>query len=86
MGTPAGDAQSREYNAAIREGTLRYAMLEQLRKPKAEFAPVVRAHFGARKAAVLAECRSWVADALDPGRKATMDRLVKELEVELAKL
>ena len=86
MGTSAGDAQSREYNAHIRESTMRYAMLEQLRKPKAEFAPVVRAHFGARKAAVLAECRAWVADAQDPGRKATMERLVKELEAELGKL
>ena len=33
---PTGDRQSRMYNETIREGTIKYAMIEQLRKPPEE--------------------------------------------------
>jgi len=86
MGTPSGDNMNREYNANIQEGTLRYAILEALRKPKPEFESVIKAHFSARRDIILAECRTWVEDARDPARKSTLAQLAEELEQELKAL
>ena len=39
-GTPSGNASSREYDANIRQATVKWAMLEQLRNPSACFKEV----------------------------------------------
>ena len=44
-GTATGTSQSLEYDANIRQATVRWAMLEQLRNPPVVFADVIRRHF-----------------------------------------
>ncbi len=44
-GTATGTSQSLEYDANIRQATVRWAMLEQLRNPPICFADVIRRHF-----------------------------------------
>jgi len=83
MGTPAGDEMSRSYNAPIREATIRYAMLEPLRKPLPEFEAVIRAHFRERRDAILRECQQWVADARSIERPA-LELLVGQARLALA--
>lgn len=80
MGTPQGEAMNRSYNNVIRDATVRYAMLEQLRKPRPEFAEVVRAHFSLRRAAILAECGDWARSG------SLSARLMDELTTELNRL
>jgi hypothetical protein len=85
MGTPEGDEMSRAYNAPLQVATLRFAMLEPLRKPRAEFGDVVRRHFYTRRAAILAEVGGWVRDAR-PAERALLEPLVAQLQSEIAKL
>ena len=44
-GTATGTSQSLEYDANIRQATVRWAMLEHLRNPPVYFLDVVRRHF-----------------------------------------
>lgn len=44
-GTATGTSQSLEYDANIRQATVRWAMLEQLKNPPACFTDVIRRHF-----------------------------------------
>jgi baculoviral IAP repeat-containing protein 6 len=85
MGSPEGDEMNRAYNAPIREATIRYAMLEPLRRPRAEFAEVVRRHFRTRRGAILAECGAWVRQARG-GERASLESYVAQLTAELDKL
>ena len=85
MGTAEGEEMNRSYNAPLRDATMRYAMLEQLRKPKPEFAEVIRRHFSVRRAAILAECASWVSEARG-GEKEVLEGLLKQLTTEIDKL
>jgi hypothetical protein len=48
-----GDKQSSQYNAAIQENTLRYAVIESLRKPPPAFADAIRSHFKMRRGHML---------------------------------
>jgi len=41
LGTPAGNKSSRDYNAAIRQATVNWAMLDQLKNPSACFKEVI---------------------------------------------
>ena len=85
--TPAGDRQSRTYNEAIREGTLKYAMVEQMRKPPPELREAVQLHFRLRKAALLKEVHGWRDDPLNSsGHTTKLKALCTEFEAELAKL
>ena len=56
-GTPEGDRQSRAYNETIREGTVRYAMIAQLRTPPTELSEAIYTHFRLRKKAILEQVR-----------------------------
>jgi baculoviral IAP repeat-containing protein 6 len=44
-GTQVGTKRSNEYNRSIRQHTMRWAILEQLRDPPRAFVKVVRAHY-----------------------------------------
>ena len=86
----------RRYNAVIREGTLRYAVLEQLKYPdKLGMGDVMRAHFKHSKQRILAICDRWLKEAGAAGGKSTaeglghksaMEGIVKEVKKELAKI
>ena len=85
--TPAGDRQSRMYNEAIREGTIKHAMIDQLRKPSAELKEAMQTHFRLRKDAILKETHGWRDDPLNSTAHATKLRaLCTELEAALREL
>lgn len=85
QGTPEGNRRSEQYNAVVREGAIRYAMLDMLMHPPAGFEDIVRTHFRLNRSAVLKQCRQWQAAAPEDSR-ARVAALVDRLEAELAKL
>ncbi|CAF2055249.1 unnamed protein product [Rotaria magnacalcarata] len=64
-GTATGTAQSLEYDANIRQATVRWAMLEQLRNPPACFADIVRRHFFLKRNEIIDQCDSWIRELQD---------------------
>jgi len=80
-GTPEGDRQSRSYNEAIREATVKYAMIGHLKSPAAEFRDAILGHFRMRKEPLLEQVRGWATDKGNSSRHATqMATLLSELE------
>jgi baculoviral IAP repeat-containing protein 6 len=63
MGTPQGTKASNEYNEVIRQGTAKWAILEQLRNPSPGFEEVIKTHFRLKKDIVLKTVGDWVKDA-----------------------
>ena len=87
IGTADGDAGRAEYNAFVREDTLRCAVLEALRKPTPAFADAIRAHFKRRAARHPRTERSWAVDGRGEGGGEEKNRgLFADVEKELAKL
>jgi len=62
-GTPVGSARNRGYINKVRYGTVKYAMLGQLRSPPLGFEAVTRAHFKIKKPLILKQLDAWVAEA-----------------------
>lgn len=80
-GTPDGNRQAREYNEVIREATIRYAMIDILRKPPPELRQAILSHFALRRADILANVRAMAAEKSNSKPHADrMDGLVKQLE------
>jgi baculoviral IAP repeat-containing protein 6 len=80
-GTPEGDKQAREYNEVIREATIRYAMIDNLRKPPPELRQAILSHFALRRADILANVRAMAAEkANSNAHTARMGTLLKQLE------
>lgn len=89
MGTVDGTKQSDAYNVQIVEYVVRYAMLEQLRKPVLEFADAIFEHFKRRRAYILGPLKTrWEKEAGPPSSepRKKLDGLFKELAVELEEL
>ena len=61
-GTETGDVASRKYNDTIKVATLRWAMLEQIRKPSVCFEAVVRAHFWKKRKEIETQIEQWIAE------------------------
>lgn len=61
-GTPSGTASSREYDANIRQATVKWAMLEQIRNPTPCFREVIHKHFWLKRHEVLKQCENWIAE------------------------
>ncbi len=70
MGTPAGKAQSDAYNASIRTGTMKFALIEQMRRycafrgsaaPNRELpcADAIALHFWLKRNEILTQMASW---------------------------
>ena len=70
MGTAEGDRNSRQYNEDIRDGTIRIAMLDQLKKPPRGFEDVTRNHFLMKRSEILAQLDTWALNASTGGRGA----------------
>ncbi|KAK3718781.1 hypothetical protein QZH41_014030 [Actinostola sp. cb2023] len=96
-GTPAGKQNSQEYNANIRQATVKWGMLEQLRKPCKCFKEVMDSHFYLKKDEILQQCETWIREieALtlrNSGGRAALHHLhslrqhTAQLRVELDKL
>jgi baculoviral IAP repeat-containing protein 6 (apollon) len=61
-GTPAGQQASREYDANIRQQTVRWAMTEMLRRPPKAFEEVVRRHFWLKRDEICDQVEGWIAE------------------------
>ncbi|XP_066552631.1 baculoviral IAP repeat-containing protein 6 isoform X3 [Amia ocellicauda] len=61
-GTPSGTQSSREYDGNIRQATVKWAMLEQMRNPSPCFKEVIHKHFYLKRAEIMAQCEEWIAD------------------------
>jgi len=73
----------------LREQTVRWAMLDQLKSPPPYFKDVLHAHFRLRGATVLATVKRWVSWCKDKGHtrhSEAIRKMVPELEAALAKL
>ena len=55
MGTANGNAKTKAYNANIRSQAVRWAMIDQLKRPTPGFEDVIRNHFFLKKDAILAQ-------------------------------
>lgn len=86
LGTPEGDLRSANYNAVIREGTARFAILDQLRDPKAGFEDVIRTHFSLKRAEVQAQLATWIGLAITESQKTAMAEIATQVAAELSKL
>jgi baculoviral IAP repeat-containing protein 6 len=60
--TPAGQQSSDEYNANIRQATVRWGMLNQLKNPCPAFKDVLDAHFYLKKGQIMAQCKQWLTE------------------------
>lgn len=79
-------SSSNAYNQNIREKTIQWAMVDQLRKPPAEFADVIRAHFKLRGPAILQEIDKWISEAGRSAHASNLQSHKAALQDELAKL
>jgi hypothetical protein len=73
----------------VREATIKWAMIDQLQHPPAEFAAVIQAHFKMRGGFVLKQIQGWIdeARAEHTGAHASrLEQLKGDLEAELNKL
>ncbi|XP_036448647.1 baculoviral IAP repeat-containing protein 6-like [Colossoma macropomum] len=61
-GTPSGTQSSREYDGNIRQATVKWAMLEQIRNPSPCFKEVIHKHFYLKRAEIMAQCEEWISD------------------------
>ena len=60
MGTDQGEKLNNGYANIVRYGTLKYAIIEQLKKPTHGFEDVIRRNFFLKKDMILAEVDSWI--------------------------
>ncbi|KAM3863276.1 dual E2 ubiquitin-conjugating enzyme/E3 ubiquitin-protein ligase BIRC6 [Diretmus argenteus] len=61
-GTPSGTQSSREYDGNIRQATVKWAMLEQMRNPSPCFKEVIHKHFYLKRIEIMSQCEEWIAD------------------------
>lgn len=61
-GTPAGTASSIEYDANIRQATVKWAMLEALKKPSLCFKEAIRNHFYLKRKEIKEQCELWAKE------------------------
>ncbi|XP_032409947.1 baculoviral IAP repeat-containing protein 6 isoform X3 [Xiphophorus hellerii] len=61
-GTPSGTQSSREYDGNIRQATVKWAMLEQIRNPSPCFKEVIHKHFYLKRTEIMSQCEEWIAD------------------------
>ena len=81
-GTPEGARKSAAYNEEIRLNTVRYAMIEHLRKPRAGVGRTIEAHFFHRRHATMRTVKAWCEECEDP----TVAKRMRDAARELAKL
>ena len=61
-GTPAGTASSIEHDANIRQATVKWGMLELIKKPSICFKDIIRKHFYLKRKEVKNQCESWAKE------------------------
>jgi len=89
IGKPSGIQHSREYNENIRAATMKWAMLEQLKRPSPGFEEVIKNHFKIKRAEILKQCHEWVKEGSTSktgGYHEKIKKTYEELQKELQKL
>ncbi len=61
-GTVAGQLASREYDANIRQATIRWAMIEMIRRPSSVFADVITKHFYLKRKEIINQIENWISE------------------------
>ena len=61
-GTPAGTASSIEHDANIRQATVKWGMLELIKKPSTCFRDIIRNHFYLKRKEVKTQCELWARE------------------------
>ena len=60
MGTPSGEAKNEAYSNIVRYANVKFAMIEQIRKPSKGFEEVIKRHFYLKKDQILKEVQTWI--------------------------
>ena len=60
MGTPQGEAKNEAYSNIVRYSNIKYAMIEQIRKPSPGFEEVIQRHFYLKREQILKEVKGWI--------------------------
>ena len=60
MGTTLGEQRNEAYSNIVRYANIKYAMIEQIKKPSKGFEEVIRRHFYLKKEQILEEVRGWI--------------------------
>jgi baculoviral IAP repeat-containing protein 6 (apollon) len=80
MHTEKGKQKSFKYNDSIRYSTVKWAIIDQIRHPKAGFETMIKKHFYYRKDSIIKEVTKWVEETHVDGFKGLFDELKMELE------
>jgi len=78
-GTAQGKKQSDQYNSVIEVATIKYAMIEMMRRPPSWARDLVRSHFCLHRDNIMAQCRKWSE------HNSQVKSLLPQLETELDK-
>ena len=62
IGTAQGNQETRSYNANIRQATVQWALLDQIRNPAPCFKDVIHAHFWLKRQEIERQCDKWIAE------------------------
>ncbi|KAI3413664.1 Baculoviral IAP repeat-containing protein 6 [Globodera pallida] len=92
--TQQGDLASQRYNAVIQVATVRWAILEQLKRPPIELESVVQLHFWLKRDEISDQIKGWIKEWKKRGKQdnrfsATADeleKLLKQVNDEFQKL
>jgi len=68
-GTNQGKQNSSDYNANIKQATVRWAMLEQMRRPSACFKEIVHKHFTMKKTKIISQIDDWLCELEEQSSK-----------------
>ena len=60
MGKPEGEAKNEAYSNIVRYCNIKFAMIEQIKKPSKGFEEVIKRHFYLKKEQILKEVRGWI--------------------------
>ncbi|PSC72558.1 baculoviral IAP repeat-containing 6-like isoform X2 isoform A [Micractinium conductrix] len=85
----ADDANSHRYSASLMPHTISWAMLDQLQHAPEYFRPIIQEHFRLRGAAILENCRRWVAWCREKEQSASarvVEQHLPALEAKIAKV
>lgn len=60
MGKPEGEAKNEAYSNIVRYCNIKFAMIEQIKKPSKGFEEVIQRHFYLKKDQILKEVKGWI--------------------------
>ncbi|XP_065681736.1 uncharacterized protein LOC100214758 isoform X1 [Hydra vulgaris] len=85
--TPQGKQNSCDYNTNIQQATIKWAMIEQIKRPSLCFREIIHRHFLMKQADVISQCERWLAESKQNTRcYESLNNTLAELKIELMKL